>query len=117
MQRVCVFVDYQNAYMQARRCFWAKEAPPSAGQFDPTALGELLLRRRLGARFDGELHQVRLYRGLPDDNQEPRANAAVKRQSAAWTCDPRVVVVTRPLRYLNAADHAAVADTRNYARS
>jgi uncharacterized LabA/DUF88 family protein len=99
LRRICLFVDYQNAYMQARRCFGSAVAPSQAGQFVPVALGELLATRRRSAALDGVLHQVRLYRGLPDASRDSQAHAAVGRQTLSWTSDPRVVVVTRPLRY------------------
>jgi uncharacterized LabA/DUF88 family protein len=99
LRRICVFVDYQNAYMQARRCFCPVGAPGRAGQFDPGSLGELVVRRRRATGLDGRLHEVRVYRGLPDATRDSRSNAAVERQTAAWTQDRRVAVVTRPLRY------------------
>jgi uncharacterized LabA/DUF88 family protein len=94
LRRFVLFVDYQNAYMQARRCFAREASRPSAGQFRPAALGELV-----GARLGIELHQVRVYRGLPHAVRDPRSFTAADRQISAWQRNERVAVVTRPLRY------------------
>jgi uncharacterized LabA/DUF88 family protein len=99
LRRLFLFVDYQNAYMQARRCFAGASAPGVAGQFDPVALGELIVRRRDEAGLACGLEQVRIYRGLPQAVRDPRGYMAADRQNVAWTRDRRAVVVTRPLRY------------------
>ena len=67
------------------------------GQFDPAALGELIVRRPRGQ--ERELQQVRMYRGMPDATNEHRAYSAVRRQIARWQAHPFVEVTTRPLRY------------------
>ena len=98
MHRVAVFLDYQNVYMQARRCFGGRRAGRLDGQVDPLALGELLALRR--SPFPSGLEEVRVYRGLPDEGRDPRGYAAVRRQAEAWQAhDRRVKVFTRPLRY------------------
>lgn len=94
--RVVLFVDYQNVYKGARAAFWELNAPPSRGQIDPLALGQLIVRRR---ELDCELSQVRVYRGQPDPRRDPRGYDIVERQSRAWRRLPNVDVVTRPLRY------------------
>ena len=99
MRRICLFVDYQNAYMQARRCFSSVTAPGPVGQFDPISLGERLVGRGRNAGFEGELCEVRMYRGLPDPTKDAWAHAAARRQALRWSRDPRMTVVTRPLRY------------------
>lgn len=97
MQRVAVFLDYQNVYMQARRCFAGRGAGGVLGQVHPAALAELLASRSSGGRR--ALVTVRIYRGLPDIGRDPRGHAAVRRQAEAWTADPRARVLLRPLRY------------------
>jgi uncharacterized LabA/DUF88 family protein len=94
LRRTVVFIDYQNAYMQARRCFTGSRAPATAGQFDPVALGAMVAARR-----GSTLHQVRIYRGLPQAERDSRSFTAADRQCGAWSRDPRAAVVTRPLRY------------------
>lgn len=95
-ERVCVFVDYQNTFMAARSCFHTGRHGPTAGQFDPLKLGQLIVGRR---RRPSVLQQVRVYRGLPDATKQPRPYAANERQTAAWTRSPLVKAVRRPLRY------------------
>jgi hypothetical protein len=117
VERVVVFLDYQNIYMSARRAFLGTEAPSSAGNVKPFALGQLIASRG-PAGTDRVLQQVRVYRGLPDANRDPKGNAAVLRQSlaqqlgydeeAVWekineefSCEPYEVVHQhlRPLQY------------------
>lgn len=97
LRRFVLFVDYQNAYMQARRCFAAQHARYPVGQFQPVAVGELI-----AARLGVDLGQVRVYRGLPHPRYDRRSFTAADRQINAWLRDPRTAVVTRPLRYRGA---------------
>ena len=85
--------------MHARRCFETTSAAGAAGQFDPIALGELISSRRPPEGEAARLEQVRIYRGMPHAIRQPRAQMAAERQIAAWSCDPRTTVITRPLRY------------------
>ncbi len=95
--RVCVFLDYQNIYMQARRSFCSRQAPAAAGQVDPLRLAGMLAGRVAGP---AELTQVRVYRGVPLIGRDQRAHDAATRQVEAWRrSDSRVQVLTRPLRY------------------
>jgi NYN domain len=98
LRRVVVFVDYQNLYMLARRRFCPAGAPAWHGQLDPGALGELLVARSMpgSARV---LTGVRVYRGMPSPDHDPKAYGAWRRQVESWGADPRVTVVARPLRY------------------
>lgn len=98
LQRIAVFLDYQNVYMQTRRRFFNARAPFTAGQLAPGRLGRLLAKRSP----DGSsrvLVQVRVYRGMPSAVHDPRSHWACARQLDAWQADPAVAVVARPLRY------------------
>jgi hypothetical protein len=101
-RRVVVFVDYQNAYREARRSFFDDRNDPfTVGQFDPVGLAELVTARATDC-FPGDprtLTQVRIYSGLPDAVKEPKGYAATSRQIGKWGADPRVRVFARPLRY------------------
>ena len=104
MQRVIVFIDYQNAFRGARDLFFGGEAQSvSAGQFDPLRLAQLLLTRGLPGRV---LSEVRIYRGLPNPTKDPTGYSAARSQIRHWQKDSRVVVVTRPLRYPKANEKA-----------
>jgi hypothetical protein len=94
--RVVVFLDYQNVYYCAREAFHPPGAPSQDGQIDPVRLAELLARR---SPFDRSLAQVRVYRGQPDATKDPEGLAAWSQQVETWRSDPRVVVISRPLRY------------------
>lgn len=97
IERVVVFIDYQNAYRRARDAFHNHHSDPNwMGQFHPAALGEMIAWRR--KNHERRLHQVRMYRGLPDVRKNDKDQAA-HRQIAAWRRSDSVSVTTRPLRY------------------
>jgi uncharacterized LabA/DUF88 family protein len=93
--RFVVFLDYQNVYSIARASFHPVLAPAQAGQVDPLRLGELIASKSA----DRELVQVRVYRGRPDSEKDPRGYGANLRQCTRWEADPRVSVIWRTLRY------------------
>lgn len=103
MDRLPLFVDYQNVYMGARRAFsFQGSSDNTHGQADPMRLGRAIARRR--PSYEGasprHLQQVLVYRGLPSNRLDPKAYGAARRQVARWEasgCDPHV----RALRYPN----------------
>jgi len=94
--RVLVFIDYQNVHGWAKRQFHAVNADPAVGHFDPLELSQLLVARR---KRPSIVSGVRVYRGRPNPDHQPRAAAANDRQAAEWERSGRVTVVRRPLRY------------------
>lgn len=96
--RVVVFLDYQNVYMGARGTFHRYGSPPQDGQIDPYRLAELLASKGPPG-VDRELHEVRVYRGQPDSEKDPKGYAANDRQSSHWRTLPKTTVTTRTLRY------------------
>lgn len=94
--RVVVFLDYQNVYRSARRAFSQDGAPHWEGQIHPGRLADLIVAR---GRQPRQLVEVRVYRGQPDSSKDPKAYGASQKQTAMWSRDPRVRVVSRPLRY------------------
>ena len=98
VKRVVVFVDYQNAYRRARDAFHNHLTDPHwMGQANPLNLGLHIA----GAVDDPErvLHQVRMYRGMPNSTLDARGYGAARRQIAAWNRLSAVQAITRPLRY------------------
>ena len=99
-KRVVLFIDYENMHRCASSAFGLVN-----GHFSPWELGQHLVdRRNTNGRNDTcVLHQVRVYRGLPDSRRQPKANAANQAQTASWLrrCpEPdRLIVYRRPLRY------------------
>lgn len=95
--RLMLFVDYQNTYQGARRCFHSgHQVANLAGQVSPARIAEEIIARDAKERA---LCGIRVYRGLPEATRDSRGNAACKRQIDAWCEDQRITVVTRALRY------------------
>jgi uncharacterized LabA/DUF88 family protein len=93
--RAVVFIDWQNVYKGARDAFHSGRGPGRRGNVDPLRLCQRLMELGHG---DRRLAEVRLYRGQPDPNRDPRAYAANSRQQAARK-EAGITVVQRPLRY------------------
>ena len=98
VKRVALFIDYQNAYRRARDAFHNHSTDPHwMGQIVPSALGMHIV----GNSGDPErvLHQVRVYRGMPNSARDPKGYGATRRQVAVWEQNPYVIVTTRLIRY------------------
>jgi len=98
-QRVVVFVDYQNVMRDARRAFFDHPFGAADGQIDPVRYGRLLAARQPPGE-DGRraLTQVRVYRGRPHSEKDPKTHAPHMRQTSAWE-KAGAKVITRDLRY------------------
>ena len=97
MPRLCVFIDYQNVYMGARKAFHAPTDPGSLGQIDPLKLAEAICAKDA---FGHELTGIRIYRGRPVAERDAPGHAANLNQCAAWEkTSPKVSVISRPLSY------------------
>lgn len=97
-QRVVVFVDEANVFMDARRAFGMND-PKIPGRFNPMRFGRLLVDREpLGEHGPRELYEVRVYTGTPSSEKDSESYAAHRRQVAAWRRDG-ATVIARPLRY------------------
>lgn len=105
MQRVAVFVDYQNVYKRARECFGYPGMPHMIGQVDPVKLGV-----RLATGDNRRLTHLRFYRGMPSSKHDPKGFGACQRQVDTWTSN-KVTVTTRPLNYRDPTDPKEKAST------
>src|SRR5689334_7008385 len=100
VQRIAVFIDWQNTYKAAREAFGLDRLPNEHGNYSP-----LMLAKHLAAgngRGDmGKLIRVDIFRGLPSQQRDKLGYAANRRQAAAWMQeDPNIVIPhSRPLRY------------------
>lgn len=100
VQRVAVFIDYQNVYMRARDAFPSPQGIGGGhvhGQIRPGAVG-LVLR---GDDTERELIAVHVYRGMPSVKFDREGYSASQRQVAAWENRGGSTVHshTRPLNY------------------
>lgn len=93
VDRVMLFIDYQNTYHIARTLYHDLTAPARYGQVDPGALGRLLVDQ---SPYDRELAGVRVYRWLPSATKDSKGYGASRAQIFTWDEDP---AVTRPLWY------------------
>lgn len=108
LDRLALFIDYQNAYRGARRALGVDEQDSHVhGQFDPLKLARLIAQRQpsfSGARLR-QLEQVSVYRGLPGASQDPVGYGAMRKQTAAWRArspigsSPRLDIELRALDY------------------
>lgn len=94
--RVAVFIDYQNMYKGARSAFFPQTHSHVDGQFDPLKLGGFLKGLRDPTR---ELVAVRIYRGMPSNQHDPKGYSAALRQVSLWQKMPLVTVRHRGLNY------------------
>lgn len=93
-KRIGVFVDYQNVYKGARKCFFPDGTNSHLdGQVNPLKLGKTL------AGNDRTLVAVRVYRGLPSSRDDPKGYGASNRQLELWKKLGCVETITRPLNY------------------
>lgn len=95
VDRVVVFVDYQNVHGWARRLFLDDGTETSKGHIFPGQLGELIVSRRSRS---STLEDVRVYRGRPNPERQPGAARANDRQTNDWERSG-VTVIRRNLMY------------------
>lgn len=96
MDRVVVFMDYQNVHGWARRQFLSYGAAKSDGHVSPVKVGDLLVKRR---NRPSALQEVRVYRGRPNPAKQSGAARANDRQTYDWEQSERVTVIRRNLQY------------------
>lgn len=96
LERVAVFLDYQNVHLTAHGLYALPQTPRHETLIHPLALAERLIAQR---RRPGRLAMVRVFRGRPNPNRQPVPAAANDAQTARWERDPRVTVIRRDLNY------------------
>lgn len=95
MDRVIVFMDYQNVHGWALRQFKPFGSIRALGHVYPMGVAELIVSRR---RRPSKLEAVRVYRGRPNPERQPGAARANDRQASDWT-RAGVEVIRRNLVY------------------
>lgn len=105
MLRALVLVDYQNIHLTAHD-HWSQglakhETLVHPLYFGLQTIGQRNYRQKLAHRDEepAELARVVVYRGLPSNQEDPKAYSRSMAQKSHWTRDDRVEVNYRPLRY------------------
>lgn len=93
MQRVAVFVDYENAHRVGHGRFGDVGQPKHETVLDPLKLAKRIIDKR---RDDSELVGVHVFRGRPLPMFQPEATSANDILAVAWERDG-VHVVRRDL--------------------
>lgn len=99
--KIAVLLDWQNIYNGAREAFGLQNQGHVGGNVDPWHLGRLLAAAPDSTGEQRELHEVRVYRGLPDQARDERTYRAFRAQTATWerAGGDRLKVCARKLRY------------------
>src|SRR5581483_179159 len=107
VQKVAVFIDWQNTYKSAREAFGWRDYPNEYGNYSPYSLARLLASGN-GRGTSAALVRVNIHRGLPSQRYDREGYAANRRQAAAWIQENPEVVIPRlrPLRYSNDVSEA-----------
>jgi hypothetical protein len=101
-ERVAVFIDFQNAHLVGHGLFGSGSELFRCVP-DPVKVADLIAARR---GRPSAATAIRVYRGRPDPNHQPRVTASNDAQAAQWTRDRRVQVIRRQLNYRDWPNHA-----------
>ena len=96
MDKVAVFLDYENVHRTGHQQYAGVGQPRYETVVDPLLIAERLIAKR---KNGGMLHSVWVYRGRPVPEYQPKPASANDIQAAAWAEDDRVHVVRRDLKY------------------
>lgn len=95
MEQVAVFFDFQNVHLVGRDRFDRRSELYRCVP-DPVRLADLIVTKR---RRPSLAADIRVYRGRPDPERQPRVAAANDAQAAEWAQDRRVTMRRRMLNY------------------
>ncbi|MGW6279311.1 NYN domain-containing protein [Kribbella sp. NPDC055071] len=98
VERVAVFVDYQNVHNGAHRQFCDHGTQIHEALVHPLRLGQKIVEKR-SIKRPSELAAVRVFRGRPNPEHQPTPTAANDAQAYAWEQDEIVTVIRRDLNY------------------
>lgn len=110
VERLHIFIDYQNCYRTARRAFGFENSLGIYGQFDPLALAILLARRRAPLLNHSlptatKIDSISIYSGIPAKRMDLYGFNRCRRQFDAWrSLDSRISVISRELRYFKSPE-------------
>lgn len=100
MQRVAVFIDYENAHRGGHGRFGEVGQPKHETVLDPLKLAQRIIDKR---RTESELVGVHVFRGRPLPMFQPEATSANDILAVAWERDG-VKVIRRDLKYVTEDD-------------
>jgi uncharacterized LabA/DUF88 family protein len=96
MERVAVFLDYENVHRTGHQLYASVGQPKYDTVVDPVKIAEAVLAKR---RKVGELTSIRVFRGRPVPEFQAKPASANDLQAAAWVLDSRVQLKRRDLKY------------------
>lgn len=96
LERVGVFIDYENAHRTGHGCFARHGTPTHATVFNPVQIAERIVAHR---KRPSALTRVHVYRGRPVPAHQPVPASAFDIQRRVWESDPRCIVHARDLKY------------------
>ena len=96
MDKVAVFLDYENVHRTGHHLFADVGEPLYATVVNPLRAAQRLVAMR---KRGGILSSVRVFRGRPVPAYQPKPASANDVQTVAWELDERVTVLRRDLKY------------------
>ena len=96
-ERVAVFLDFQNAHLTGCGLFGGGHEPYRCVPH-PARVADLLASRRARPSVAAA---IRVYRGQPHPDHQPKPAATNEAQAAHWTRDRPVRIIRRQLNYRN----------------
>ncbi len=102
VERLAVFLDYQNVHLVAHGLFMPYGAPVEHSLVHPVLIADRVAAKR---KAESLVTSIRIFRGRPNPAHHPTPTAANDAQTAAWGRDPRVRIVRRDLSYRGWPDH------------
>lgn len=106
MERVAVFLDYENVHRTGHQLYASVGQPKYDTVVDPVKIAEVVVAKR---RTAGELTSIRVFRGRPVPEFQAKPASANDLQAAAWVLDSRVQLKRRDLKYEFDADRKWVS--------
>jgi uncharacterized LabA/DUF88 family protein len=106
MERVAVFLDYENVHRTGHQLYASVGQPKYDTVVDPVKIAEVVVAKR---RTAGELTSIRVFRGRPVPEFQSKPASANDLQAAAWVLDNRVQLKRRDLKYEFDADRKWVS--------
>jgi uncharacterized LabA/DUF88 family protein len=96
MDRLAVFLDYENVHRTGHQLFSAKGLNTYETVVNPILIAERLVRKRIRP---SELVSINIFRGKPVPEHQPTAASANDKHAQIWTVDSRVRLTRRDLKY------------------